>query len=291
MVRYSDIQGVLKEFETNGRKHLFRFNETKVEFWARRDGLWRIITDLSLEDAEVVARSLNDTLSEGEQRFFVQNAWEDLERPYFALPKLTSQIIGRISDIDTVDRIYIAIAGFRDLSHITPSLLRKNIPQQRVDLNTNMPQGHSIENILDRLSQLTETEEIIPPKKTRTIIRTPADTVSDEEIDEYIRKLRDEGKTYKEMMELASNKFGTNITEYRIRKTIANSQSSEQEVEEERDVKSEYTDQDIDDLIINLRQQGKTYADMKEESAQKFGEEVSEYRIKKVLREKGLIGR
>jgi len=272
MVRYDDIKGVLSEYLINGRKHLFKIKNIQIEIWGRSDGRWRIVTDLSIADAQLVTRSLNDTLSDIDAtKFYTEDAWADLSRPIYAIPKLTSQIVGYIPDIDTISRIWMAISKIEDIPR------ESAIFHQNPKWDMDMPKGHSIERILKRLSEGDIDTNHSNIKKSRKIIRK---NFSDEEINAYIWELREEGKTYKQMIWLASKKFKQNITEHRIRKVI----KAHKEVEEA-------IPEIINQLIIDLRRQNKTYKEMKSEVRRRYGEKISDYRIKKVLREAGLIGR
>ena len=276
MVNYSDIKNTLKDFEINERKHLFKIGNYQVEFWIRRDGLWRIVTDASKDTTTVISMWLNDTLSEDAKRvnggFRVEDAWRDIDRPIFAIPKLTSQIIGNIPDIDTINRIWAAFSNIVGNTNSDFKMVKK------VNWNKDMPKGHSIEGILRRLSKTPDTNDApIEHEIKRKIIRTVEKEITDEEIDNYIWELTKQGKTHKEMVQLIKSEFKKNVSEYRIRKV----KKTHREVSV---VVEHATPEDIDQLILSLRDLGKTYKEMKEEIYGKYRESVSDYKIKNVLR-------
>lgn len=162
MVKYDDIETHFQEYLDDSDRHLFIIGDVKVMFWPMRGHSWRIVTDLSIEECEAIANDLNEQSTYPTRIFEAQEAWQNI-RPKYMTPPMTSQIVGSIRNMDMLDRIWAAIHmlsfdpsanGSSDIPNRTVSVIKRL--SQSVE-TPSTPKGHSMEDIIDRLSTAQDT--------------------------------------------------------------------------------------------------------------------------------------
>lgn len=229
MVKYSDITGVLQDFLVDDHKHLFQIGGVNIMFWAMigRNN-WRIVTDLPLNNLQDIARILN----EAGERFNAEVAWDQLKRPIYATPPMTSQLVGKIGNIDTISRLWsVFTMRCGEIRHLREGSLstendeliyaRRKMPRTKVP---DMPRGRDLLQIAKRLSkEEIKAKKTVSNESERVIQRKKASSkTKEEEIADFITELRSQGHTYKQMMQITSEQFGERITRYRVWKTLNN---------------------------------------------------------------------
>jgi len=75
-----------EDFLIDGKKQLFDFGGNKVSFYKKKEDTWRIVTDLSKEEAENLWHTKPLGQYSGSK---FERAWYDLKYPLYDTPQMT----------------------------------------------------------------------------------------------------------------------------------------------------------------------------------------------------------
>lgn len=206
MVTYNDIESHFNEYLVTQSKHLFRISGIYVMFHKARGNLWRINTDLSIEDATRICRSLNDQISDFARVYVAEEAWSGLARPRYRNPRMISQITGNIGQLDTLDRIWAALDLMSNEEENSSRLIRRtkiSKVYKTINLPT-IPLGHTEDDIIGRLGT-----DLVPVKATKEL----------NSVEDLILSMKKKGNSYteiikaldKELNKVASRSYVYNI--------------------------------------------------------------------------------
>jgi hypothetical protein len=238
MVDYGEIKETFRDYLEDERRHLYDISGVKVMFWSTLGNSWRIVTDLPVEVAEGVARSLNDGLRQGVRRFEAHEAWHDIN-PKYKTPRMHSEMVGELPDPASVDRLWAAISmvsSGRDVTNYAGSRWRRRI--SRGVKIPEPPEGRSLDEILGRLERGDEGISYQEGKggggggDLEAVVITHADAgaaprvrgvdegAPERDKDEMITELRARGRTYGEIADTVESQRGEVVSRSYIYKVL-----------------------------------------------------------------------
>jgi hypothetical protein len=205
-VSYEEIERNFADSLEDERRHLFNISGVRVMFWSTLGDLWRIVTDLPLEVAGGVARSLNDGVPSHRRRYQAHEAWHDIN-PKYKTPRMRSELIGELPTPNSVDRVWaaISIASSSGGGRPSPSAAAWSRRVSRGVRIPEPPEGRDLDGVLSRV-EVDEgaTSKPRPDQAPLGDIEPSNGTGKDD----LIAELRRRGKTYREISLSVAERLG-----------------------------------------------------------------------------------